>query len=162
MRFVGGSADAPEIQKLRRLSHQLGIDRFVEFVGFSPADKVKREVLNANILVNLRANSVWSRSGQSTKLSEYLAAGRTVLTTDIGDNGLYVHHGESALVASPDLPAEEIAQLLKQAIRDPRLRSRLGTGARSAALKHFDLPVVQRQISDALDCLSITSTGRNR
>jgi glycosyltransferase involved in cell wall biosynthesis len=161
MRFIGGSTECVETQKLKRLSHQLGIQRSVEFVGFSPAETVKSEVMNANILVNLRGNSIWSRSGLSTKLSEYLAAGRTVLTTDIGDNRLYVQNDESALIASPDAPAEEIAKLLKRAIQDPQLRSRLGSGARNAALRHFDLPVVQSQIFEALGYLRIKPASRS-
>ena len=161
MRFLGGTSDRVEVRSLKQLVHRIGIERQVDFIDFSPAETVRREVLAANVLVNLRTNSLWSRSGLSTKLSEYLAAGRTVLTTDIGDNALYVRDGESALVVSPDAQAHEIAQLLKRAIQNPQLRRQLGAGARRAALNHFDIPVVQQRIAEALVCVRATGTSCN-
>jgi glycosyltransferase involved in cell wall biosynthesis len=100
--------------------------------------------------VNLRNNSIWSRSGLSTKLSEYLAAGRAVLTTDVGDNARYVEDGKSALVVSPDEPHEKVAAVLRQAIEHADWRRELGQGARQVALSHFDLPVVQQLMAKAL------------
>jgi glycosyltransferase involved in cell wall biosynthesis len=161
MRFLGGNPDTREVQSLKLLIDNLGLTSHVDFLGFCPAETVKREVFNANLLVNLRTNSLWSRSGLSTKLSEYLAAGRAVLTTNIGDNALYVKDGESALVVSPEAPAESVAEVLKTALENPQLRQTLGTGARQAALTHFDIPVVQKVIEQALSRISRTN-GRRR
>jgi glycosyltransferase involved in cell wall biosynthesis len=150
MRFLGADPGLERVRRLKSLVSALGIQDNIEILGFCPAEIVKQEVANANILVNLRTNSVWGRSGLSTKLSEYLAAGRTVLTTDIGDNARYVEHGRSALVVSPDSSAETIAGLLKHVIEHAEERQALGTGARQAALTHFDVPVVQKIISVGL------------
>src|SRR5262249_54025382 len=125
-----------------------------ELKGFCPAAVVKQEIANANILVNLRTDSLWGKSGLSTKLSEYLAAGRAVLTTDIGDNARYVEHGRSALVVRADDPAEKVAAVLKQALEQPEWRRQLSEGGRQAALKHFDVPVVQKSMAEALSKLN--------
>ena len=161
MRFLGARPELPRVQQLRSLVKQLGIESALEFAGFCPSDVVKREVANANILVNLRNNSIWSRSGLSTKLSEYLAAGRTVLTTDVGDNARYVENGKSALVVSPNDSAEKVAEVLKLAIERPQLRQQLGRGARQAALTHFDFPIVQRSMADALREIRTSATKRS-
>ena len=155
MRFLGARPELPQVKQLKSLAKALGIESFLQFRSFCLAAEVRREVANANILVNLRTNSVWSRSGLSTKLSEYLAAGRTVLTTDVGDNARYVENGKSALVVSPDDSVDRIAQLLKEAIERPEWRMRLGEGARKVALAHFDLPVIQEKIAQALAQLPI-------
>jgi glycosyltransferase involved in cell wall biosynthesis len=150
MRFLGANPENERVRQLQSLIRELEIQDCVDLVGFCTADEVKQEVANANILVNLRTSSIWSRSGLSTKLSEYLAAGRAVLTTDVGDNARYVEHGKSALLVPPDALAEEVAEVLKQAIEHPEWRKSLGAAARQAALAHFHLPVVQKVISDAL------------
>jgi glycosyltransferase involved in cell wall biosynthesis len=150
MRFLGARPELPRVKQLKCLVRDLKLESRLEFRGFCLAETVKQEVRNANILVNLRTNSVWSRSGLSTKLSEYLAAGRTVLTTDIGDNARYVEHGRSALVVCPDSSAETVATALKEAIERPAWRRKLGEGAREAALAHFDLHVIQQTIDQAL------------
>lgn len=151
MRFVGANPNLPRVQKLQSDVRELKLESSVTLRGFSPSSVVKEEVANANILMNLRTNSVWSKSGLSTKLSEYLAAGRTVMTTDIGDNARYVQDGVSALVVSPDDPADRVADLLAKALQDPNLRTYLAAGAREAALRHFDVPVVQDHLSHLLE-----------
>jgi glycosyltransferase involved in cell wall biosynthesis len=153
MKFLGADPKYPRVGAVRARIRDLGLDSAVEMKGFSARSVVKEEVALAHVLMNLRTNSVWSRSGLSTKLSEYLASGRLVITTDIGDNARYVRHEESALVTSPDAPAFDVAALLERAIRDPGLRKRVGRGGRKAALAHFDVPVVQSQLQAILSAL---------
>jgi glycosyltransferase involved in cell wall biosynthesis len=150
MRLLGARPGHAQVERLKSLAQQLGIERAIELKGFCPAAVVKQEIADANILVNLRTNSLWGKSGLSTKLSEYLAAGRAVLTTDIGDNARYVEHGRSALVVRADDPAEKVAAVLKDALERPELRRQLGAGARQAALRHFDVPVVQKTMAEGL------------
>jgi len=150
MRLLGAKPQLPRVKGLQSLAAELGLGTMIEFRGFCLSETVKQEIRNANILVNLRTNSLWSKSGLSTKLSEYLASGRTVLTTDIGDNARYVENGRSALVVSPEDSAEKVAETLRNAIEQPALRKKLGQGARKAALAYFDLPVVQRLMDAAL------------
>src|SRR5436190_2727856 len=97
MRFLGAKPELSQVERVKALAKEMGIADAIELKGFCPAAVVKQEVADANILVNLRTNSPWGRSGLSTKLSEYLAAGRAVLTTDVGDNARYVEDGRSAL-----------------------------------------------------------------
>ena len=155
MRFLGAKPEVPGVRRLQSLVRHLGLEDCTKIKGFYPAHIVKEEVGNANILVNLRTNSIWSRSGLSTKLSEYLAAGRAVLTTSVGDNARYVEDGKSALVVSPDDGPEKVAAVLKQAIENAELRRRLGEGGRQAALRHFDVPVIQQMIAESLSALSL-------
>ncbi len=157
MRFLGANPDLPRVKQLQQLTQELGIAEWTELRGFSPTSVVKQEVANANILLNLRTNSVWSRSGLSTKLSEYLAAARTVITTDIGDNARYVTDDISALVVSPDDSPERVAAVLRRAIEQPDLRARLGSGARQAALEHFHVPVIQQRLAGLLGELKMGS-----
>jgi glycosyltransferase involved in cell wall biosynthesis len=150
MRFLGAKPGHTQVERLKSLAKELGIERAIELKEFCPAAVVKKEIADANLLVNLRANSLWGQSGLSTKLSEYLAASRAVLTTDIGDNARYVEHGRSALVVRADDPADRIAAVLKEALERPEWRRQLGAGGRQAALKHFDVPVVQQTMAEGL------------
>jgi glycosyltransferase involved in cell wall biosynthesis len=153
MRFLGADPQNHRVQSLKLLLNELKIADSVQLFGFQPAETVKQEISNANILINLRTNSLWSRSGLSTKLSEYLAAGRAVLTTNVGDTSRYVKNDESGLVVEPDAPPERIASELKRVIEEPALRRKLAAGARQVALNHFDVPVVQKVLSRVLETL---------
>jgi glycosyltransferase involved in cell wall biosynthesis len=152
-RFLGADPNNPRVQHLRGLLHAQDVNDCVELLGFQPAEEVKREVARANVLLNLRTSSLWSRSGLSTKLSEYLASGRTVLTTNVGDNALYVQDGESAIVVHPEDPPAHVANRLGQVLQNPELRRKLGKGARQAALRHFDVPVISTRLQQSLETL---------
>jgi glycosyltransferase involved in cell wall biosynthesis len=154
-RFLGAAPENSRVQRLHSLLKTEQLTDAVELLGFQPAEVVKQEVAKANVLLNLRACSVWSRSGLSTKLSEYLAAGRTVLTTNVGDNARYVRDDESAIVVNPDDSPEHVAERLSRVLASADLRRKLANGARQAALSHFDIPVVQQRLAEALDQLSM-------
>jgi glycosyltransferase involved in cell wall biosynthesis len=131
----------------------LGIEENVEVLGFLKHEKIKGYIARSHLLVNLRQRSTWSVSGQSTKLSEYLASGRAVLTTDLGDNARYVEHERSAFVVSPDVSPDQLARLLKRVLADQELRIRVGAGGRRAAETHFNVPVIQERLRSILAAL---------
>jgi glycosyltransferase involved in cell wall biosynthesis len=135
---------------MQTLITTLDLGGMVEQQGFVPLDQVRAEVANANILINIRRDGVWSRSGLSTKLSEYLASGRLVLSSDVGDVGRYLKNDESALLVSQRCTADEITGALGRAMSSPALRVRIGEAGRQVALKCFDVPVAQRLLRNLL------------
>ena len=147
MLFLGANPGVPRADRMRSMIRELGIESEVEVRGFCPSTVVKSEMARASLLINLRTDSIWSRSGLSTKLSEYLAGGRTIVTTDIGDNARYVEHGVSALVVKPNDSFEQVGEVMATALQDPVLRQRLAVGAKRAALQSFHVPVVQKKLA---------------
>jgi len=132
------------------LIKNLGLSSVVERRGFMPLAEVRKQVCNSNILVNLRREGLWSHSGLSTKLSEYLASGRMVVASRVGDVDLYLKHQESALLVSPHCAVPEIEQALSSALASPELRKKMGSAGRAVALSQFDVPVAQRRLESLL------------
>lgn len=138
-----------------------GFAEQIEFLGFLSHAELKKAVEKANLLLNLRKNSLFSVSGLSTKLSECMASGRCVLTTDIGDNGLYLKHGDSALMVPAGPSPEILTDTLRTALTDPKLRTRIGAGGRAAAERHFSLPANTTKLRGILDgIVADSSKGR--
>lgn len=147
--MLGGSSRGDEGEREAHIGVQikeLGLSSIVEKRGFLPRDRVRSELEQANILVNIRRDGVWSRSGLSTKLSEYLASGRLVVSSSVGDVGQYLKHDESALLVSPKCTPEEIAEAFGRALCSRDLRARIGEGGRRVALASFDVPVAQERL----------------
>ena len=65
------------------------------------------------------------------KLSDYMAAGRPIVTTDVGDLGRTVRDGRFGLVAS-DTP-QDLADKTAVLFSDPEARAAMGGRARAAA-----------------------------
>jgi glycosyltransferase involved in cell wall biosynthesis len=149
--FLGGNTrDPQQVEAARRQVQIAGLADIVEMPGFVPLSEVRRQLEAANILVNIRRDGIWSRSGLSTKLSEYLASGRLVVSSAVGEVPYYLKHGEDALLVSEKVTPGEIADTLQLAIRDFPLRKRLGSAGRSVALANFDVSVVSEKLDQLL------------
>lgn len=119
---VVGREPTPEVLKL---AEQPGIS------VTGPVESVRPYLAAAQVVV------VPLRSGTGTRLKvlEGLAAGRSVVSTSIGAEGLDLTPGEHLLIAdSAGAFAEDVARLLK----DDALRSRLATAGRNHAKEIYD------------------------
>jgi len=148
--LAGGDRGEKRMDQFLAGCRSLGIEENVEILGFLKHEKLKGQIARSHLLVNLRKRSAWSVSGQSTKLSEYLASGRAVLTTDLGDNARYVENERSAFVVSPEVSPDQLACLLKRVLTDSELRIRVGNGGRRAAETYFDVPVIRERLRSIL------------
>ena len=70
--------------------------------------------------------------GSPTKLYEYLAAGRAIVASDVGQIGRVVRHGRTGLLVPPDDPAALVEAVVRLADQ-PGLRAELGRAARAEA-----------------------------
>lgn len=151
--FGGNKRQGEGDRELRvsSLIHDLQLTSIVERLGFVSLERVRHEIEKANILISIRRDSKWSQSGLSTKLSEYLASGRLVVSSKVGDVGRYLTNGDNALLVSEKCAVDEIAAALKQALLSPHLRASIGQRGRQVALTSFDVPVIQAKLQLLFD-----------
>jgi glycosyltransferase involved in cell wall biosynthesis len=71
--------------------------------------------------------------GSPTKLFEYMAAGRAVVASELGQIGDVLEHGRNGWLVPPGDPAA-LARAVVHLAYEPRLRSTLGRAARSDVL----------------------------
>lgn len=101
-----------------------------------PHAKVRAILATADLLVLARPMSRQAQGGFPTKLAEYLAAGRPVLTTITGDIGRYLRHGIDAYLVAPG-DAEAFAQAMRYALSNRSKLRTVGQAARATARAHF-------------------------
>jgi glycosyltransferase involved in cell wall biosynthesis len=73
--------------------------------------------------------------GSPTKLYEYMAAGRPIVASAVGQIADVLTDEHSALLVAPD-DAHALARAIVRLVEDARLRTRLGGAAREAAERH--------------------------
>jgi glycosyltransferase involved in cell wall biosynthesis len=92
--------------------------------------------------------------GTRIKILECLAAGRAVVSTSIGAEGLGLRHGEQVLLADdPESFATHAAALL----RDRALRERLAAAGRSYVLARYSWSELGRRFAEI--CARVAATG---
>ncbi|MGI8983684.1 MAG: glycosyltransferase family 4 protein [Acidimicrobiales bacterium] len=129
--------------ELRQLAAHLGVDPWVEFVGFQEDVGAILDVLD----VLVHASLVPEPFG--LVVAEGMAAGIAVLAADEGGPAEMIEHGRSGLLYPPgDVTA--LAGLLRRVERDSTLRASLGAEARLDA-RRFLPAAVQAEVVAVYD-----------
>jgi glycosyltransferase involved in cell wall biosynthesis len=87
---------------------------------------------------------ILSGGGTKLKVLEAMAAGKAIVSTSVGVEGIDGQHGQHFLVA--DQP-ERFADCVSQLLQDRQLRERLGVQARRTAEERYDWRVICAKMS---------------
>ncbi|HVB57710.1 MAG TPA: glycosyltransferase family 4 protein [Candidatus Acidoferrales bacterium] len=122
----------------------------IEFTGTVPD---MRPYLSAAtvVVVPLRLGS-----GTRIKILEACGAGRAVVSTSVGAEGLNLELGKEILVADdPELFARSVVQLLQ----DPVRRDSIGSAARKVIFEHYSEAALKESLHRALSAFSRPDSG---
>ena len=104
--------------------------------GFVKFSLVPLILCSSDLLVSSQPDSLRAKGGFPTKLVEYLASGKPVLFTDVGEISNYLIDGENGFLVPPESPslyAEKILYI-KNNIQSSKL---IGENGRNYVLDNF-------------------------
>ena len=113
-----------------------GLDGRVCLPGLVPHAEMPAYLAACDVLVSPHGRQADGGEffGSPTKLFEYMAAGRPIVASRVGQIGDVLQDGESALLVPPDDP-QALCDAILRLVDDACLRSRLGERARGAAVE---------------------------
>jgi glycosyltransferase involved in cell wall biosynthesis len=130
--LIGDGSLRPEVE--RRLRHTGDLDRAI-FAGVVSHERVPRMLDACDMLVSphvpLADGSAFF--GSPTKLFEYMAMGKGIVASRLGQIGEVLADQQTALLVEPG-NAVELAHAIVKLAADVDLRERLGKAARKAAI----------------------------
>src|SRR5208283_1503085 len=100
---------------------------------------------SAVVIVPLRIGG-----GTRLKIYEAMAAGKAVVSTTVGAEGLDVHHGRDIILADD---AQTFSQAVLMLLRDGELRNRYGKAAAETAAR-YDWPAIGQRFSQVLESVA--------
>jgi glycosyltransferase involved in cell wall biosynthesis len=106
------------IPDFRDFCEQLNITELITFTGLVNLKSVRQHLSECKILALTRPNITQTQAGFPTKLGEYFASGKLVLTTDFGDIERYFVKGKEMIIAECG-DIEDIASKIKWTIDNP-------------------------------------------
>lgn len=124
--------DGPEGQQLHRQMADRGWSRALLHTGLVDPARVPALLTSLDVAVAPYPR-VPGFYFSPLKVVEYMAAGRAIVATRVGDLPRLVRHEQNGLLCSPDDPAA-LAQCLRRLRDDPLARLRLGRAARRGAV----------------------------
>ena len=138
--YVIGQGSIKEKNSNVDLINRLGITDKVVFTGKIAAAQIPQLLIDAEMCVLARPDSLQSKCGFPTKLGEYLLTGNPVVVTNVGDIPLFLEDMESALISSSD-DNEEFARKMRWVLENPGASKIIGQRGADVALKHFNAKV---------------------
>jgi glycosyltransferase involved in cell wall biosynthesis len=113
----------------------------IVYKGFLSTEVYYALLNECDIFCMTRVNSKFANAGFPFKLGEFLASGKAVIATSVGDVPNYLTNGSNAILINPDAEGE-IADALQLLIENPDKRAAIGKEARKTAEQFFDSDVV--------------------
>jgi len=123
---IVGTGDG--LSRLRALAADLALHDTVLFTGWIEHQHVPAYLATADIALYPYRDTLINRAKCSIKILEYMAMGKAIVTTRVGQNLEYLEHGRSGILAAPG-DASAFAQALLQLLADPALARSLGQNA---------------------------------
>ncbi len=145
-RIVNNAKTHTDVEKL---VNKLNLGKRVSLPGWVSTDDVISIYSRAEILVLPQIEDESMVAALPTKLAEYAQMGKAIISTNVGDIGLYFRDGKSALLVESGRP-EIMAKALGKLIENPELRNQLGSAAKQVAHKYFDYRRTVKSLSDEM------------
>jgi len=116
----------------------------VNFCGWIPPDKIPAYLGGIDIgLLPLIQDTRFNRAKSPTKLFEYMAMGKPVVSSDIGEASLVIKDGKNGFLAKK---SPEFIDKMEVLAKDAILRRQLGNDAREEIEKKYSLNVLGKQL----------------
>lgn len=109
----------------------------IEYKGFLSSDEYHRTLNSCDIFCVIRDDSDAANSGFPSKLAEFLATGRAVIVSRVGDVPNFLRDKENALLIQPG-SIEDLVKSIKFLLDNPNQIDQIGKKGREVALKAFN------------------------
>jgi len=144
-----GSTQFNGFSKLKEKVQDLGLNDRIIFTGLKSRDELP-ELLSGSIGLCLsRPSSKQAEGGFPTKLGEYLATGKPVVVTKVGEIPDYLIDMENAYLCNPD-SSEEFANKLDMLLTDRVKAKEIGINGQKLAFDDFNYEVQTQKLYDFL------------
>lgn len=137
IRIIGDNSSSDIREPILNRINELDIRNSIEFTGLVPREQLIELLLCGDVMVLPRASGLFSEAGLPNKLGEYLASGKPVVTTNIGDIELYLQDRIDAYLVPPD-DFQAFTDTLRYVLCHPNEAEIVGKNGLAAAQKYFD------------------------
>lgn len=139
---IKGSRHEKEITEIIK---EYNLQDKVEFLGYLSDNEIKDYLSKAKFVVVNKLSTQQNKYCFATKLGEYMAASKAVITTSVGEAMNWIQHGKDSYIIKPD-NYEMLSQAIEKLFVDNRLCEMLGTNAQETCLKEFSIKANSKKL----------------
>lgn len=144
-----------DVEDQKKIIEKEKLNDRVIYLGKMDSKDIPSFISNADLLVLSRPDSHQAQGGFPTKLGEYLATGRPVCVTRVGEIPDYLEDNVSAYLAEPG-SVESFADAMARALDDSGLSKKVGDNGRKVAEKEFNAAIHAARLAEFLEtCIDV-------
>jgi glycosyltransferase involved in cell wall biosynthesis len=98
---LGGFCSDKEREQLTDLISQLGIGNKIELLGYISREKIINYITHSDVLVMVRSNDMTSQASFPSKLAEFLATSKPVVSVNVGEISDFLTDNLNAFLVEP-------------------------------------------------------------
>lgn len=150
--YLIGSTLFEGFGKIQEKITRLSLDKKIKFTGILDREELPITLADAIMLVLARPKSKQAEAGFPTKLGEYLATGKPVVVTNVGEITDYLQDNVNAYIAKPNDP-KDFAIKMKAVINNYDNALKVGAMGKLLAQSVFNYVNQGRKLADWLSKL---------
>jgi glycosyltransferase involved in cell wall biosynthesis len=98
---LGGPEYGSELEQIKGLASKLDITERMIILKYMPREEIIKYIVNSEILVMVRANDMKAHASFPSKLTEYLATSKPVISVNVGEISMFLTDGVNAYLVEP-------------------------------------------------------------
>jgi glycosyltransferase involved in cell wall biosynthesis len=142
------AGDGPQLENLKSLSAELGIQERVHFLGWQAREDLTKQYQRANIFLFPSRHE-----GMPNAVLEAMSTGLPVVATRIAGSEELVIEGETGLLVQTE-NVDELRESFRRILVDPGQRKKMGLASRQRVEKNYSWRNVAEQYKSLLDVIA--------
>ena len=135
---ITGSVEQSQYnQEIKFLIEKYNLKERIHFIGYKTYDGLKKPLSEASLVILNKYPTQQNYYGFSTKLGEYLAAGKPIIITRVGEAMNWLTDKENAYIVEPN-DIGKMADAIVYAFEHENERKRIGQNAKAVCKISFD------------------------
>jgi glycosyltransferase involved in cell wall biosynthesis len=147
---ITGYGAKTTVEAIKSKIQGLNLQNIIDLAGYVNNTKYLEIVREQDVFVILRRNNLQGRFSFSSKIAEYMALGKLVLTTPVSDNSFFIKDNINGFIVD-DLNSKKIAEKIFEIINLPDNKlNEIRSAARVTALTHFNIEKYSKRLFNFL------------
>jgi glycosyltransferase involved in cell wall biosynthesis len=134
--LIGDNSNHILQSKLNQIIEESNCSGKIIFTGLITRQKIPEILINADALALARPQSKQAEGGFPTKLGEYLATGKPVIVTDVGEIGVFLKDGYNAFIARAG-NINSFSEKIKQVFENYDAAAEIGLNGKKLVYNEF-------------------------
>lgn len=150
--FAGDLEGSRDKDRILAIIEKYNLHNKVFFLGYLSSNEIIKPLSEASLVILNKYPNQQNLYGFSTKLGEYLAAGKPIIITKVGEAMNWLKDGENAYIIDYG-NTEQLADAIVKAFENPEQRKEIGNNARLLCQNAFDYHVYGKVLVEMFEQL---------